>query len=204
MEFSSDTEESLALEQTWYRNSQPPTPAPKKALIQEIARSLLYFPEELADPLLHIPAIAWKKRQLFRRYRAAIHALLWLWALQEIVPDRAYALLQAVEPLYTAPGTTPPAEWRQVMADIDFFRTILDNYREEGFLSIAQHVTWRVHGDFVQNPELLEVAVALSFHIDQKFDELRAWVYRWAGRPPTPAIDRVTSLLETEAFSGNF
>lgn len=204
MEFSTDTAESLALEQTWIKNCQPPAPSSKKALFQEIARTLLYFPDEIADPLLHIPRIAWKNQQLFRRYRAATYALLWLWALQEVVPDRAYPLLQAVEPLYAAPGTTPPAEWRQVMADIDFFRTILDNYREEGFLSVAQHIVWRVHGDFVQNPELVEIAVALSFHIDQKFDEWRSWVYRWAGRTPSPTVDRVTGLLETEAFSGNF
>ncbi|MBF0423872.1 MAG: hypothetical protein HQL73_12875 [Magnetococcales bacterium] len=204
MEFPFIAEEALALEQTWLDNCQSPPPLAKKHLIAKIAASLLLLPEELPDPVLQIPKIAWKRQQLFLRYRVAIHAFLWLRALLEVAPDQARALLLAAQPLYNAAEPTTPVAWSQIMADVDFFSIILDNYQEEGFLSISQHVVWRVHGDFVQHPEFLEIAVALAFHIDQQFEEFRTQAYLWAGRHPPQGIDRVTSLLDSEAFSGNF
>lgn len=204
MELSSFSDEAAALEQAWQNNIKPPSAAISKDLITQIATSLRFLPEEIGDSLLQLPWFSWKKRKIFLRYRVSINAMLWYWALREVAVDRAYPLLQTVQPIYSANlGKTMPT-WRQIMMDMDFFQTILDNYREEGFLSVAQHVTWRVHGDFTKDLNLLEIAVALAFHIDRVFEECRIRVHHWAGRSPTLGLDRLTGLLDDEAFSGNW
>ncbi|HIJ84851.1 MAG: hypothetical protein HW380_1260 [Magnetococcales bacterium] len=204
MEFPSPSAEALALENTWLAQAQPPPRAAKMDLTTQIAVSLRLLSEDLDDPLLHLPWFAWRKRRLFMRYRVAINALLWYWALREVAADRAHTLLQLVAPLYTATRSKKSLPWRQIMSDLDFFLTILDNYREEGFLSVAQHVVWRVHGDFTRDHHLLENAVSLAFYMDKIFDEFRFRVYQWAGREPPASMDRLTGLLDDDAFSGNF
>ncbi|HAT50408.1 MAG: hypothetical protein HQL07_07585 [Nitrospirae bacterium] len=204
MEISPFQDEAMALEQAWQNNIKPQPLSASKELITQIATSLRFLPEEMEDPLLQLPWFSLKKRHIFLRYRVSIHAMLWYWALREVATERAYPLLQTVQPIYSANLGKRMPTWRQIMIDMDFFQTILDNYREEGFLSVAQHVTWRVHGDFTQDLNLLEIAVALSFYMDRVFEECRVRVHHWAGRTPTMGVDRLTGLLDDEAFSGNW
>ncbi|MBF0108342.1 MAG: hypothetical protein HQL76_04110 [Magnetococcales bacterium] len=204
MEHPADSDEARVLEQSWRANPSPTEIRHRKELIPQIAASLRFATEEFDDPLLRLPWYAWNKRNRLKRYRISINALLWLWALREAAPELAHDTLQAVQPLYSASSTRWSVSWRRIMHDLDFFHSILDNYREEGFLSVAQHVVWRVHGDFVAKPYLLEVAVALMLHMDRTFEEFRVAAHQWAGRQPPAVIDRVSSLLDAEAFSGNF
>ncbi|MBF0145054.1 MAG: hypothetical protein HQL84_02640 [Magnetococcales bacterium] len=204
MERTLESNEAAILEYTWRTQHQTLSVPHRKDLLPQIAASLRFLPDEIDDPLLQLPWYSLKKQYLFTRYRVSINVLLWFWALREVVADQARDLLQSVEPLYSATRPRWSVSWRQLMIDLDFFLTILDNYREEGFLSVAQHVVWRVHGDFVKDPSLLEVTVALMFHMDRTFEEFRVNVHQWAGRECPGGTDRITGLLEGEAFSGNF
>lgn len=204
MELPPMTNEALDLEKIWRTNFHNPSPFSRKDMIGKIFSSLRFLPEKIDDPLLQLPPYAWMKQRLLMRYRVSINAFLWLWALKEVAFDRAHSLLRSVEPFYLADGKKKKDSWTRIMLDIEFFETILDNYKEEGFLSIAEHVVWRVHGDFKKNPHLLEIAVALAFHMDRIFEECRNIVYQWAGREPSGGMDRITGLLDADVFSGNF
>ncbi len=113
------------------------------------------------------------KRKAFIRHFRSARTYVWKRVLLDEMPDRVDEIMDAVDGALMAAGGNSPKNWTKSWYDLLLYDEIVDNFSEDGFLSLALHVVQRILGDIEKQPDNLVVAVGYADHLDRSYQTLR-------------------------------
>lgn len=162
-----------ALEAEWSGNAQRRKRQTIRDLTAHILRELAAAPEESEYALLALQPHQLLKRRMFARHCAPMRAFVWRQAVLYTHPARLEAFMITLRGRAAElPGMTP-ARLEIFLNDLTFFQVITDNFNEDGFMSVALHVTQRVLGEIATHPVNLDWAVGLGQWLDERYQQDR-------------------------------
>ncbi|MBF0341202.1 MAG: hypothetical protein HQL95_09620 [Magnetococcales bacterium] len=162
-----------ALEAEWTGNFTHRKRRTMKELTDTLIRELAQGPDETWYALFDLKPHQLLKRRDSLRHHAPMLAFAWRQAVLYSHPARSEpfsALLRQLAP--ALPGMNRQ-RLELFFNDLTFFQVITDNFAEDGFLSVGLHVVLRIRGEIETRPENLELAVAVSQWVEERFQSYR-------------------------------
>jgi hypothetical protein len=138
-------------------------------LMGRIAGDGLGEPQEDDYLMLGLSSLHILKRRKFVRYFRSANVYVWKQVLMLCMPSRVGQVMDGVEGLLQSAGGSSVDIGRQISLDLLLYNELVDNFKEEGFLSVGLHVIQRLSGDVEKHPENLITAVSYADHLDRKY-----------------------------------
>ncbi|MBF0445714.1 MAG: hypothetical protein HQL68_08990 [Magnetococcales bacterium] len=161
-----DAEELIA---QWQSKNRIAPQLSGKDLMGRIAGEGLGEPEEADYLMLGLSSLHILKRRKFVRYFRSANVYVWKRAVMLCMPGRVEQVMDGVEGLLQAAGGSSDDISRQIRLDLMLYDELVDNFKEEGFLSVALHIVQRLSGDVEKHPKNLVTAVNYADHLDRKY-----------------------------------
>lgn len=155
------------LERMWRQGVQSRRRQGRRDLLNDLLRVATREIDEEAFALFDLGPERFIKRRSFRRYYRSTRIFAWKQALLAVHPRHLEAVLGGFDTGYLKiqPGSEKQLE--TIRRDLTFFDVVTDSFEQDGFLSVALHVTLRILGEIEKRPDNLVQAVRLSEHLDQ-------------------------------------
>ncbi|MBF0613581.1 MAG: hypothetical protein G8237_00505 [Magnetococcales bacterium] len=158
-----------SLEAEWNQNLHKRQRRSPGDVVTLLLRLLAARPDEAFYQLLALrPHQFWQRRQ-FDRHRVPMLVFAWRQAVLSTHPaqlERCMAVLRLH--IGELPGMNRSRQeifWN----DLTFFQVITDTFAEDGFMSVALHVTQRVLGEIEKKPDNLDWAIGLGYWLDEQY-----------------------------------
>ncbi len=111
------------------------------------------------------------KRRAFVRYFRSANVYTWKRAVMVCMPGRGGQVMDGVDGLLLGTGGRGADVGRQIRLDVLLYDELVDNFKEEGFLSVALHIMQRLLGDVEKHPDNLVKAVNYADHLERKYQK---------------------------------
>ncbi|MBF0454198.1 MAG: hypothetical protein HQL72_05190 [Magnetococcales bacterium] len=165
--FDSGVANSLVSE--WQQNRSQQNAMSVRELMVHIAACAIADPDESVYQLLDLKPYQLLKRKKFTRYYRSSQAYVWKRVLMVVHPNRVEQIMEGVDGLLRASGGGVARSGEQTRLDLLLYDEIVDNFKEEGFLSVAHQVVIRIGGDIEKKPNNLIFSVRYSDYLDSQY-----------------------------------
>jgi hypothetical protein len=140
-----------------------------KDLMGRIAGEGLGEPQETDYLMLGLTSLNILKRRAFIRHFRSANVYVWKRVIMVSMPGRVEQVMDGVDVMLKSAGGRNPDIHKQISLDLLLYDQLVDNFKEEGFLSVGLHVAQRLSGDVEKHPENLVIAVNYADHLDRKY-----------------------------------
>jgi hypothetical protein len=140
-----------------------------RELITRVSACAITDPQESDCLLLGLqPHQIFKRRAFIRHFRSS-HTYVWKRALTVCLPNRVEQIMDGVEGVLLSADKNSVKSGKQTRLDILLYDEIIDNFNEDGFLSVALQVVQRILGDVEKHPDNLVFSVNYADHLERKY-----------------------------------
>ncbi|MBF0357842.1 MAG: hypothetical protein HQL70_04485 [Magnetococcales bacterium] len=140
-----------------------------RKLIERIAADAIAEPSEADYQMLGLKPYQFLKRKAFIRHFRSAKTYVWKRAVMELMPIRVTQIMDGVDDVLMAMGSTTAKSGKQTKLHLLLYDEIVDNFSEEGFLSVTLHLVQRILGDVEKKPDNIVIAVNYSDHLEQQY-----------------------------------
>ncbi len=137
----------------------------QRLMVQEIPENLFWLFDLKVENFI--------KRRAFIRYYRSARLYAWRRALLSIHPQQVERIMSGFDETFLAVHQGARGKLTTIRNDLDFFEVVTDRFEEDGFLSVALHISQRILGEIEQKPDNLIHAVRLSEHLHDVYEQDR-------------------------------
>ena len=154
----------------WLNNSQRFQKMDRQAYVDLLLRDLCRVtPGEFYDLFNIYPYQIIKKKRLDAYYLSLL-VFVWRKALEHVQPICVADRMHLLEMAYTSHLPKAQQRLETMGRHLALFDVIMDNFAEDGFLSVAHHVVIRVLGDIEKKPDNLVFSVQLANYLEARLE----------------------------------
>jgi hypothetical protein len=153
----------------WQNDNRRKTPISSRDLIARITADAVAEPTEDDYARLGLQPYQILKRKAFIRHFRSAKTYVWKRALMVSIPMRVEQIMDGVNGMLMATGGSLAKSGKQTKSDIALYDEIVDNFNEEGFLSVTIHLTQRILGNVEKQPNSLVVSVSYANYLEQQY-----------------------------------
>jgi hypothetical protein len=152
----------------WQDTSRLDIKIPGQKLIEHIAADAIAQPTEADYLMLGLKPYQLLKRRAFIRHFRSARTYVWKRTIMDSMPIRVAQIMDGVDDVLLTMGSSIAKSGKQTKLDLLLYDEIVDNFTEEGFLSVALHLVQRILGTIEKAPENIVLAVNYSDHLEQQ------------------------------------
>ncbi|MBF0195536.1 MAG: hypothetical protein HQL71_13320 [Magnetococcales bacterium] len=153
----------------WQSENRVAPQLSSKDLMGRIAGEGLAEPTEIDYQMMSLTPIQLLKRRAFIRHFRSANVYVWKRVLMTHMPLRTGQVMDGAFGLLESAGKKSAEAGKQIRLDVLLYDELVDNFTEEGFLSVGLHVIQRLSGDVEKHPENLVNAVDFADNLDKKY-----------------------------------
>ena len=161
---------ATALENEWLNNMQRLEKSSRQDIVDLLLRDLSRVTPAAFYDLLGLQFHQIFKKRLLDRFYPSVLVFVWQKSLEIFQPALADNLSRLFEMSFSARMPKAKPRLETIGRHLALFSVITDNYTEEGFLSVAHHIVWRVLGEIEKTPNNLISSVRLADYLDARFE----------------------------------
>ncbi|MBF0162307.1 MAG: hypothetical protein HQL88_08460 [Magnetococcales bacterium] len=160
-----------ALQRHWLENLLRMEPVSHREVLARMQSILQAPPPPAFFAVLGLHDWQLLKKRTLSRYYPSLQVFAWLRALEQVQPFHVTRLIGALQRWCSSQPRRIRGHLERIERDLPLFALLTDNFSEEGFLSVAHHVVWRVLGGSQEQPAHLVAAVQLADALEQWFEQ---------------------------------
>jgi hypothetical protein len=157
----------------WQANTSNQPGFSQRELMLRIAADAIADPLESDYHFLGLQPYQLFKRKAFVRHFRSSQTYVWKRLLMTHLPNLVEQTMDGVQGVLLTAGHSSAKSGNQTRLDMLLYDEIVDNFSEEGFLSVALQVVQRVLGDIEENPDNLVFSVDYAGHLDRRYQLLQ-------------------------------